>query len=91
MKINGEATATIAELLKMNRNKKDLAEIIQAGGKNGQILPWIGNISWTNKGKMATYCSPLNRNRIKLRDKVETLARRISCLLEISNSTGFLI
>lgn len=38
---------------------------------------------------MATTCPPLNRNGFKLKDKIEKLARGMSCLLEISKSSGF--
>lgn len=56
-----------------------------------RFLQCIGTISWTIKRKMVTYCSPLKRDRIKLKDKVEMLRRRIFFLLEISKSSGFLI
>lgn len=37
IKIKREATTVITELLKMKCKKEELVEIIQAGGKNGQI------------------------------------------------------
>lgn len=37
IRINREVTTTITELLKMKCKKEELAEIIQAGKKNGQI------------------------------------------------------
>lgn len=38
MRINREGTMMITELLKMKCKKEELAEIIQAGKKNGQIF-----------------------------------------------------